>query len=138
MQHFVCIYRVIHVIIVMSNDDIFMIKNNMTLLNGKNMQKNQSETQLSEVWNNLLPTKFPKTKCIEALASHLGIEKRNAYARILENKLLAKDVNFLFHNFGIAFTNDRGFFFDDNQYNIIQEREGMEEAKLLGLSKSVA
>jgi methenyltetrahydromethanopterin cyclohydrolase len=99
------------------------------------MQTKQTETQLSELWNDLLPLKFPKTKCIEALARHLNINKRNVYARILDNKLLARDVSFLFHYFGIGYTPDRGFYFDQKQYEAIQQREEMENAMMFGLSK---
>lgn len=97
---------------------------------------NVSICTLSSLWGEKLPAKFPKLRCVEALAEHLGVTNRNAYERIIGDKLLAKDVSFLFANFGIGFDNRTGFFFDEAQFDIIQQREEMENAALFGLSKS--
>ena len=136
MQQNACIYEMSFVIIVLSNDVILLIKINIQLTNDTKTMTNDTICTLSSLWMNRLPSRFPKLKCVDALAEHLGVANRNAYERIIGDKLLAKDVSFLFANFGIGFDNRTGFFFDEAQFDIIQQREEMENAALFGLSKA--
>lgn len=98
------------------------------------MMNVSNETQLNELWANFLPVSFPKGKCIQALAERLNVDKRNASKRFSDNTLLAKDVGFLFRNFGIGHDHEKGFFFDQRQFDLIQAREDMQDAEVFGLS----
>jgi len=103
------------------------------------MDKKQNLCTLWDVWSNELPAKFKKNEVVEALTVRWGITRENVYRQIRKGNLknFVHDVSFLHTHFGIGYKMDTGFFFDDAQYTIIQQRTELEGARLFGLSKSL-
>lgn len=115
----------------------------MDLVNGekkpangfKNMQK---ETTFWKMWSMDLPGSFPKARFRSDFELRWDISWSNIIARLKEEKFmyLKSDLMFMFENYGIAFDyKDKGFFLDQKQFDLIQDREDMEAAAIYGMTK---
>lgn len=102
------------------------------------MEEMEKLTSLWELWSNVLPAKFKKQEVVESLSARWGVTRENVYRHLKKDTLknFVHDVSYLHTNFGIGYSMDTGFFFDEKQYSKIQERSDMENARMFNLSKS--
>lgn len=117
----------------------------MDLLNGKKMSPNgklnmEKESTFWKMWSEHLPGSFPKAQFRSDFELRWNISWSNIIARLKEERFmnLKSDLMFMFENYGIAFDyKDKGFFLDQKQYDLIQDRDIMENAKMFGLTKEI-
>jgi len=89
------------------------------------------------VWTQDLPASLSKKEAIEQIKNHWGLSYGPTYRRLRGGMFpnFVKDISFMYQNFGIGFNMDRGFFFDHQQFELINEKEELENARIFNLSK---
>jgi hypothetical protein len=107
----------------------------MDLLTGKNYD--EKPMTLSRLWREELRVSFPKGKLISALESRWNLTNSNVHLRLKKGQLVnfVSDIQFLHQNFAIGFDMKRGFFFDEKQWELIEQRDMMENAGMFGMGK---
>lgn len=94
-------------------------------------------TRFWKLWKEDLKVSFPKRKLTDALQKRWNIAHPNVLRRLKQEKFvdLTTDILFLYESFGIGYTLEKGFYFDEEKYQQIQEKSLKTRAKQLGLSK---
>jgi hypothetical protein len=94
-------------------------------------------TKFWKLWKEDLKVSFPKKSLTDALQERWKIAHTNVLTRLKKEKFmdLTNDIPFLYENYGIGYTIDRGFFFDEDKYRIIKEMRVKRNADRRGLSK---
>jgi hypothetical protein len=107
----------------------------MSLLNGTIEQ--EKPMKMSRLFYEELKVSFPKGRFVKALAERWSLTDSNVYIRIKNDRMndLVSDIQFIYENFAIGFDMKRGFFFDEQKWKLIEQRDEMENASLFGMSK---
>ena len=94
-------------------------------------------TPFWKLWKEELKVSFPKKDLTDALQQRWKIAHSNVLTRLKKEKFmdLTSDILFLYEHYGIGYTIERGFFFDDEKYRLIKEQKLNHRARKLGLSK---
>jgi hypothetical protein len=94
-------------------------------------------TKFWKLWKEDLKVSFPKRKLTNALQERWNIAHPNVLARLKQEKFMnmTSDIQFMYEQFGIGFTIEKGFYFDEDKYVNIQESSLKRRANKLGLSK---
>ena len=97
----------------------------------------QQPTRFWKLWKEELKVSFPKKRLTDALQVRWKIAHTNVLARLRKEKFMdfTSDIPFLYENYGIGYTIEKGFFYDEEKYREIQESSLKRRAKALGLSK---
>jgi hypothetical protein len=94
-------------------------------------------TRFWKLWKEELKVSFPKKQVTDALQSRWQITHSNVLTRLKKEKFmdLTADIYFLYENYGIGYTIERGFFYDEEKHATVKARQLETRAKKLGLSK---
>lgn len=97
----------------------------------------EEPTNFWKLWKEDLKVSFPKKRLTDALQARWKLAHPNVLARLKQEKFrnMAADIKFLNDHFGICFTVERGFYFDEKKFIEIQEEKLKNNAKKLGMSK---
>lgn len=99
--------------------------------------QNTTPTTFWKLWTEELKVSFPKKQLTNALQKRWDLTHPNVIGRLKKEKFpnLTKDIPFLYECYGIGYTIEKGFFFDEEKFKKIQDDRLNSVAKSLGLSK---
>lgn len=94
-------------------------------------------TKFWKLWTEELKVSFPKKKLTNALQERWKLAHPNVLARLKQEKFvnMTTDIKFLYDHFGIGFSVEKGFHFDEIKYESIQHEHLNNLARKLGMSK---
>jgi len=99
--------------------------------------ENTQPTKFWKLWKEDLKVSFPKRNLTDALQERWNLAHPNVLARLKNEKFmnLTSDILFLYEQFGIGYTIEKGFYFDDEKFNQIKENKMKRRADSLGMSR---
>ena len=94
-------------------------------------------TRFWTLWKKELKVSFPKRKLTDALIERWELAHPNVLIRLRKENFvdLTSDIVFLYERFGIGFTIEKGFYFDEEKFIEIEENALKSRARSLGMSK---
>lgn len=94
-------------------------------------------TRFWKLWKEELKVSFPKKQLTDALQDRWKITHTNVLTRLKKEKFmdLTSDISFLYEHYGIGYTIERGFFYDEEKHATIREQTLRARAQRLGLTK---
>lgn len=98
---------------------------------------NSTPTPFWKLWTEDLKVSFPKRQLVDDLQDRWKITNTNVLGRLKREKFpdLTSDILFMYESYGIGYTIEKGFFFDEEKFQSIQKRKLESTARALGLSK---
>ena len=94
-------------------------------------------TKFWKLWKEDLKVSFPKKSLTDALVQRWQKAHPNVLARLKKEKFVdfTSDIQFMYENYGLGYTMERGFFFDEEKYKKAVEIGLINKAKKMGMSK---
>lgn len=94
-------------------------------------------TTFWKLWKEDLKVSFPKKDLTDALQLRWNIAHSNVLTRLKKGKFvdITSDIPFMYEHYGIGYTIEKGFFFDEEKFRQIKELSLQNRARKLGLSK---
>jgi len=106
----------------------------MQLLNGC---KKQSQSSFWKMWTEELKVSFNKKSFTDALMERWNLTYPNVITRLKNENFpyMTADIQWMYENFAVGFTIEKGFFFDTEKAVLIEKKSELEAARFFGLSK---
>lgn len=89
-----------------------------------------------DLWTAELKVSFPKKNLKSDLQQRWKIAPNNVIMRLRKGKFpdLTSDIKFMYDHYGIGYSMEEGFFFDEEKFRQIQQENLNARARALGLS----